>query len=114
MKDNKSDREAVDRAYAQAFAEYGIDVPHLPAEEVAARIRARTGVAVALATALDTWAFNRTDRAGSSVLTAAARAADPDPWRRQVREAIEHKDVKALTALAAAPELSRQPPPSQM
>src|SRR5581483_3880166 len=37
---------------------------------------------------------------------------DPDPWRRQVRQAVQHQDTKALTALAAAPELLRQPPTS--
>src|SRR5262249_23163896 len=55
-KDEKDDFETADQAYAQAFADYGIDVAGLPADEAAARIRARDGVAVALAAALDDWA----------------------------------------------------------
>ena len=41
MKENNFDWESADRAYAQAFADYGIDVASLPADEAAARIRAR-------------------------------------------------------------------------
>jgi tetratricopeptide (TPR) repeat protein len=113
-KDDKFDHETADRAYAQAFADYGIDVAGLTADEAAARILARAGVAVALAAALDDWAFNRSkkDEAGGLALTALAQSADRDPWRRQVREARKQKDGKALAALAASPELLRQPPTS--
>jgi hypothetical protein len=46
---------ATDRAYAQAFAEYGIDVVHLPVEDAAARIRARPDIAAEIAVALAAW-----------------------------------------------------------
>src|SRR5262249_33266773 len=93
---------------------YGIDVAELSADEAAARIRARAGVAVALAAALGDWAFCRgqKDRAGGLALYALAQSADPDPWRRQGREARKQKDGHALAALAASPELLRKPPTS--
>ncbi|MHB8954089.1 MAG: tetratricopeptide repeat protein [Pirellulaceae bacterium] len=113
-KDDKFDDKTADRAYAQAFGDYGIDVAGLPVEDAAARIRARAGVAVALAAALDDWAFVRSqkDEAGGLALTALAQAADPDLWRRQVRQAVQQKDTQALVVLASSPELSRQPPTS--
>jgi superkiller protein 3 len=113
-KDDKFDSEPADQAYAHAFADYGIDVGKLPAEEAAARIRGRPGLAIALAVALDDWARirSRKDKAGGQTLTALAQSADPDPWRRQMREACEQKDGKALAALAASPDLLRQPPTS--
>ena len=43
---------------------------------------------------------------------AVAQVADPDPWRRQVRLAVQQKDTAALAALAASPELLREPPNS--
>ncbi len=111
-KDDKFDFESADQAYTQAFADYGIDVARLPADEAAALIRGRPGVAIALAAALDDWAFSRSrkDKAGGLRLTAIAQSADPDQWRRQVREAHKQNDDKALAALAASPELLRQPP----
>jgi serine/threonine protein kinase/tetratricopeptide (TPR) repeat protein len=108
------DWESANRAYAQAFREYGIDVEGLTVEEAAARIRARAGVAAVLAVALDDWRSVgvHKDKAGRLALTAVAQAADPDPWRRQVRKAVEQKDGKALEARAASPDLLRQPPAS--
>jgi tetratricopeptide (TPR) repeat protein len=106
--------ETADRAYAKAFADYGIDFASLPAGEAAARIHARARVANELVTALDNWALSRgrLDKAGGLALTALAQSADSDPWRRQVRQAVEQKDRQALAALAASPELMRQPPTS--
>jgi serine/threonine protein kinase/Tfp pilus assembly protein PilF len=112
LSSDKFDFERSDQAYAQAFADYGIDVERLPADEAGARIRGRPGVATALTAALDDWAYCRssTGKTGSLALTAVAQSADPDAWRRQVREAHKQKDDKALAALAASPELLRQPP----
>jgi tetratricopeptide (TPR) repeat protein/serine/threonine protein kinase len=117
-KNDKFDLETADRAYAQAFADFGINVAGLPADEAAARIRERAGVAVALAAALDDWtilrAFSgrRKEKVDSLALAALAQAADPNPWRRQLREAVQQKDTKALAALAASPESLHQPPTS--
>ncbi|MBC7854791.1 MAG: tetratricopeptide repeat protein [Pirellulaceae bacterium] len=114
MKENHWDNESADQAYAKAFTDYRIDVAGLPVEEAAARIRARTHVAAVLVAALDDWAYVQTqeDRASGLALRAVAQAAEPDPWRRQVREAFARKDNQALAALAASPELFRQPPTS--
>jgi serine/threonine protein kinase/tetratricopeptide (TPR) repeat protein len=114
MKENAFDYEAVDQAYANAFTDYGIDIAGLSAEEAAARIRARANVASVLVAAIEDWADARYqhDRAGGRALFAVAVAAEQDPWRRQVREAVKRKDTHALVALAASPELLRQPPTS--
>jgi tetratricopeptide (TPR) repeat protein len=111
-RNHQFDYESADRAYALAFAAYGIDVLSLPVEEAAARIRERPGVALALVDALDEWSSvrRRKDAAGSTALTAVAAAADSDPWRWQVREAAKQKDGITLAALADSPDLLRQPP----
>jgi Flp pilus assembly protein TadD len=78
-----------DRLFAEVFREYGVDVDALAPAEVAAGLPegAARGEAVA---ALDDWARVRreirgeADRAWEHLL-AAARAADPDPWRDRVR-----------------------------
>ena len=116
LKKGQFDNEKADRAYAQAFADYGIDVMRLPVEEPAARIRARAGVAVPLIVALDDWAAacSAKDQSHRLALKALARAADPDPWRRQVRQAVQQKDSQALAVLATSPQLVRQPPASIM
>ena len=80
--------------YAKAFREAGIDVSTLSPGEAGARIKARpAAVAIALAAALDDWASVRRDRrhdtTGASRLTAAARDADPDLWRNQLRAVLE-------------------------
>jgi tetratricopeptide (TPR) repeat protein len=123
LKHSYFDYEAADRAYALVFREHGIDVERLPVAEAAKRIRSRPGVAVALAAALDNWAFCRRNKydpqgaraltrvalEGARALTRVAQAADPDPWRRRMRTALVPKDRKALQALAATEEVLRQP-----
>jgi eukaryotic-like serine/threonine-protein kinase len=114
LKQDAFDYGGADRDYAAAFTAYGIDVANLPADEAAARIRARSGVAIALLAALDDWAFVRLskDKAHNLPLLAVIQAADGDHWRRDVREALKRKDGKALTALSASPRLLHQPPTS--
>ena len=63
----------------------------LPPAEAGAKIKARPpSVALALAAALDDWAAirraKRQDAAGAARLSAAARVADPDPWRNELRD----------------------------
>jgi tetratricopeptide (TPR) repeat protein len=99
--------------YARAFRDFGIDVERLEPAEAAERIRART-IAIELAAALDDWALahwehdSRIDRR----LLAVARSADPDPWRNQVRDALERQDRKALKELTASAEAGRLPVPT--
>src|SRR5262249_8866101 len=88
------DGKATEAAYATAFREVGIDPDALTTEEAGGRIRSRKArTAPALIAALGTWAAvgggGRRDRAGARRLAAAARLADPDPWRHRLREALD-------------------------
>ena len=83
--------------YADAFRDYGVDVEKLGAREAGARLAA-SPVAVELAGALDQWIFIRRERPtprrnspeddGVRQLLAVAKAADPDPWRNRLRDAL--------------------------
>ena len=101
------DGSDTDAAYADAFREAGIDCASLPAAEAGAKIKARpASVALALAGALDDWAAirrgRRKDAAGSARLSEAARIADPDPWRNELRTTLDQPDRAArLTRLQA-------------
>ncbi len=96
-----------DRDYADAFREAGIDVARLSPAEAGARIKARPpSVATALASALDDWESVRRDKrknaAGAASLSQAAQIADPDPWRTDLRNALDEPDKAArLTRLQA-------------
>ena len=74
-----------DADYSEAFRSAGFDLNRQPPEEAGRSIARRPArVALALATALDHWAALRHKHGGRALadrLTAAARAADPDPWR---------------------------------
>ncbi len=103
------DGTITDHDYAEAFREAKIDLMTLPPEQAGAKINARpASVAAALAAALDDWAgFRRAklhDAAGAARLSAAARIADPEPWRNQLRTALDLSDKparkSALEALA--------------
>jgi tetratricopeptide (TPR) repeat protein len=114
MKGNAFDYEQADRTYEQVFGDYGVDVARMPPDAIVSFIRARPGVADAIAVALDDWAFVRghIDSAGGRALLELAQASDLDPWRQQVRLAVKQGDANALAALAASMELRRQPPTS--
>ena len=78
--------EQADRDYARAFRDYGVDVDALPVEVSVERLRARSGLAVPFAAALDHWVTIRKARAGSFTrLTAVARGVDPEPLRDRLR-----------------------------
>jgi serine/threonine protein kinase/Tfp pilus assembly protein PilF len=93
-------------AYSKAFREYGIEVESLEPLEAAERVRART-IRLELALALDHWARICRDTAKGNdthwkQLVAAARAADPDTWRNELRDAWEHDRREILNKLAAS------------
>jgi serine/threonine-protein kinase len=99
---NRSGSEQADGDYAEAFGRYGIGVTVLPVAEAAGLIRGRA-IHQRLAMALDDWAVSarfvgRADRGNR--LLAVARAADPDPWRNRLRDAIESNDRAAMLDLA--------------
>jgi serine/threonine-protein kinase len=95
------DGSATEAAYARAFREAGIDVAVLPSNATATMIAARPlAVALPSAAALDHWAAvrrARRDTDGARYLTAAARSADPDPWRNQLRDALDQPKGGART-----------------
>jgi serine/threonine protein kinase/tetratricopeptide (TPR) repeat protein len=101
------------RLFAQVFRDHGIDVEKLDTAEAAKRLRATT-VWVEGAAALDLWAQLMTssgrDNGPSKRLLAIAVAADPDPLRVRVRQALARYDLPALTRLAADSPAEGLPP----
>jgi tetratricopeptide (TPR) repeat protein/serine/threonine protein kinase len=123
-KDDHFDTDAIDLHFPEAFRHYGIDVETLDAPEAAARIRARS-IQVELAAALDDWVLirkrsqerkpgNKSNGASWKHLIAVAREADPDPWRNQLRAALERLpfDRKTLEELAASADVAGQQAPT--
>ena len=105
------DDEGSDRAYARAFADYGLDVSSLQPDEVVRLVR-RSPLKNHLVSALDHWGFVRFHLPGRSgaLLRVLAQQADDDPWRQRVRQARFAGDRPALERLAALPETLNQPP----
>jgi serine/threonine-protein kinase len=105
--EDDKDGSRTERDYSEAFRRAGIDLAVLPPAEAGARIKDRpASVAVALAGALDDWAsirrVKRKDPARAAQLSEAARVADPDPWRNDLRTALDQPDKAARrTALLA-------------
>jgi tetratricopeptide (TPR) repeat protein len=103
-----------DEQFARAFQEFDIDIDALEPAEAAGRI-GRTGIRAALVKALDEWAMLR-ERArgrnepGFNRLVEAARLADPDERRNQVRAALLDRDRPALERLADSVPVRDVPP----
>jgi tetratricopeptide (TPR) repeat protein len=113
VKDGYFNAEGADRAYAAAFRNDGIDVEALDSREAARRLRARA-IRIELAAALDGWAetrrwLPRQGRKSWRELLAVARAADPDPWRRSLRDTVLRGEPE-LVRRAAAGEVLALPP----
>jgi serine/threonine-protein kinase len=120
--------------FTEAFREFGIDVPELPVDEAAQRIRARS-VRLELAWALDYWSTKRIFVASAiramieqktgvrqadrpqlnwQHLLEVAKVADPDPWRNRLRDAMKRgNDRNTLLDLAATAPM-RQLSPSTL
>jgi tetratricopeptide (TPR) repeat protein len=114
LKGGRFDLAAAAPAYAAAFRAYGIDVDKGAPADVAALLR-KEALRVELCVALDDWALaSRAAGKGKGAdwqrLLAIARAADPDPWRDRLRDALEKSDRKALEVLAAKADVAAQPP----
>jgi tetratricopeptide (TPR) repeat protein len=109
--------KARDKAYAQAFREYGIDLDALDADEAARQIGARA-IRTELAFALDGWALRGRGESKADAaprrqkLLTIARAVDSDDWRNRLREMIEKGNTGGLVQLAQRPEATEQPPPT--
>lgn len=103
-----------DREYAAAFRDYGIDVDRLLPTDAGARI-AEAPIATEMVDALDQWAFvrrlaNPRDDSKARRLAAVARAADPDPWRCRLRDALDLESTDRERARAAFEELAATAP----
>ena len=103
-----------DREYVAAFRDYGLDVDQLLPADVGARISAAP-IVVELVDALDQWTFvrrvaNPKDASKARHLAAVARAADPDPWRCRVRDALDVESADREGARAAFEELAATAP----
>jgi tetratricopeptide (TPR) repeat protein len=111
VQDGHFDTAGADRAYGEAFRDYGLDVAALAPDQPAERIRA-SAIREQLVAALDDWLEVKasTGRPGGERVLAVAQRADTDRWRRQLREASWRRDAKALKELAAGPQVSAQPP----
>jgi serine/threonine-protein kinase len=113
------DGSATDAAYAGAFRAAGCDVDALGPEAAGVRIRSRPGpVALAMAAALDDWATLRRlarpkDEVAWRRLSAAARVADPDPRRDELRTLWQRPDRRSqlgsLRALAGQADVATWP-----
>jgi serine/threonine-protein kinase len=103
-----------DREYAAAFQDYRIDVDRLQPADVGAHIAAAP-IVVELVDALDQWTFIRRtfaprDAPRARHLTAVAKAADPDPWRCRLRDALELESTDRERARVAFEELAATAP----
>src|SRR5262249_38130820 len=106
-----SDFAGADRAYAEAFAQNGLDMAALAPAEIAHRIRA-SGIRSQLIYALDHWADFKDSLAVAQgaaqrplglkgePLRAIARLADDDAWRNQLRDPLVVGDPVQLAAMA--------------
>ncbi len=103
------------REYANAFRDYGLDLNSMDPRE-AGSIIARRPAAVAIAAALDDWAWTLRRRGAPETqwrrLDTVARIADPDPWRTALRNQVDHPDRAALMRLAEDKDLASQPVPN--
>jgi serine/threonine protein kinase/tetratricopeptide (TPR) repeat protein len=108
-KSDDNEGPITDAAYAEAFREAGIDVATLAPAEAAAKIKARPpSVVPGLTAALDDWAAMRRARGRNperaALLSRVAQLADRDPWRNDLRTALDQADqaarLKALQTLA--------------
>jgi hypothetical protein len=100
-----------DLDYAAAFREAGIDIDRLPASAAADRMRLRPNIAPALLAVIDDWINVRAterDEPAMRKLRDAAQAADGDPWRGRLRDALLPRDFAAGEALAASNNLEQQ------
>src|SRR5262249_24096907 len=104
---------AADKAYADAFREYGLDVERLDPQAAGALVRSRP-IHRQLVAALDDWANARLllKAAGARQGLAVARAADPDRWRNRLRDALEGKDPGAPEEAAASAQAPDWPAPT--
>ncbi len=112
------DTGRADPEFAAEFKKHHIDVDRLAPEEAAARIGERL-IKDRLVAALDYWAIvrltNRNKEAASGQrLLQVARLADPDLWRKRIRDALEQLNEKAMLELARSDKVATLPSSTQV
>lgn len=108
------DFRRADREHATAFRNYGIDVDRLQPADAGFRVSA-SRIAADMVDALDQWAFVRRvadprDDSRARRLSAVARAADPDPWRCRLRDALDVEPTDRELARSTLRELAATAP----
>jgi serine/threonine protein kinase/Flp pilus assembly protein TadD len=93
------DWEESNLAYMAVFKDYGLEIDTLDPQMAAAVIVARP-IRRQLTAALENWASFRTE--GWKQRLAVARAANPDPWRNRLCDALETGGRRSLEELLAA------------
>ncbi len=82
-------------AYRGAFRAYGIDLTTHSTEDAARLVRS-SKAAEDLIAAIDDWIFYEKSKVLTERLTAIAGAADPDPVRTSIRDAVTRRDKASL------------------
>ena len=91
------------------FHDYGLEFARSDVHEAAERIRA-SSIRLRLTAALDDWAALEKDQQRHASLIAFVHQADDDPWRIQLRDAMERKNMEELSNLAESDQLLTQSP----
>jgi tetratricopeptide (TPR) repeat protein len=106
------DAAGADRAYREAFRQYGLDVEALDPDEAARRIRA-SAVKDRLVVALGDWVLVRwmtlALRSRIQPLLTIAQRADADPDRDRVRKALQRGTWEGLKGLVRDEKVLGQP-----
>src|SRR5262249_53549302 len=116
VKDGHFDHGRADGLYGQAFRAWGLDLERVTPEQAGERLR-ETAMAVEVAAVLDPWTLARRSARGRDNLSwqellRAARAADPDPWRVRVRQALAQRNGKLLEDLVSPDDVGQLLPPT--
>jgi serine/threonine-protein kinase len=110
LEEGKFDHAAAAGRYESLFQAAGLDLRGEGPDHIAAFIR-QSPLRYALVAALDDWAsYLRSEEALVPRLLAAARLADPDPWRDRVRDLRAWGDRAALERLAGQADVAAQSP----
>src|SRR5262249_20890945 len=107
VRDEDFDFSSSAASYQKAFKDHKLDLAALGPLEAAQHIRS-SPIKKWLVAALDAWTHvaPSTDH---GKLFAIAREADTDPWRNQLRDAIEHNSRDQFKRLASDTAGSNQP-----
>src|SRR5262249_48950836 len=105
--------EMADRVpwFRAALSRIGLKPESVPAAAAAAGVKG-SAVRDRLVTALDRWLrAENPSRLGPNWVRAVLRAADPDPYRDAVRDAVLRTDVATIRKLASRKEMAETQPP---